>query len=156
MNADSPQLDLWDRGYARVPNSAIDSMAKVGANLMGVLLAIARHADRNGRAYPSVDRLAAITGLSPRAVQRQLGQLVESGILIRNPRGGRSTAYQFSGVPLESPPAKGTTVASPPRNGATQMARGGVTSVTQNKNYLTRLTQPARARRLPPAPSPNR
>lgn len=52
-----------------------------GSSLL-LLLAIADHADDNGRAYPSIDRLASKTRLSRRQVQALSSDLQNSGDLV--------------------------------------------------------------------------
>ena len=61
-----------------------------------LLLAIARHADKDGRnAYPGVKRLAEMTRLKHAMVKRLLKRLLESGELVIQQRHapGRSTRY---------------------------------------------------------------
>jgi DNA-binding transcriptional regulator YhcF (GntR family) len=44
-----------------------------------VLLMIAKHSDDKLESYPSVERLAVLTGLSSRTVQRKVGKLRDEG-----------------------------------------------------------------------------
>jgi biotin operon repressor len=46
-----------------------------------VLLTIAKHADERMQCFPSMDRLASLTGLSPRTVQRKVTALRKDGFL---------------------------------------------------------------------------
>ena len=75
------------------------SRARGSARL--VLLAIADHADDGGQAWPSVARLARMTGLSRRQVQRRVRQLVKAGELVIEQLGGggRSTRYRIAVQP---------------------------------------------------------
>jgi hypothetical protein len=56
--------------------------AEIGANCFIVWTAIKTHADYNtGRAYPSIRRLAAITGLADKTVQKAIGTLRAASLL---------------------------------------------------------------------------
>ena len=46
-----------------------------------VLLTIAKHADEKMQAFPSAERLASLTGLSERTVQRKIKSLHDGGFL---------------------------------------------------------------------------
>ena len=63
-----------------------------------VALALADHASADGtRAFPSKTRLAKMTGLSDRSVQRSLANLVEAGIIMVQKAASqhRPTTYSF-------------------------------------------------------------
>ena len=65
-----------------------------------MLLARADHADPDEhRAYPSVGRIAARTGLSARTVQYALRRLVDTGVLTADEGGRRGTRGYTLGVP---------------------------------------------------------
>jgi len=65
-----------------------------------VLLALADHADPDEhRAYPSVGRIAARTGLSARTVQYALRRLVDTGVVTADEGGRRGTRGYTLGVP---------------------------------------------------------
>lgn len=61
-----------------------------------VLAAIALHTDSQGVAWPSKERLAQITGLTPRGVRKALARLEERGYLKTTPRAGSSNLYQLN------------------------------------------------------------
>jgi hypothetical protein len=63
-----------------------------------VLLALARHADDDGRrCFPSVATLARETGRSRRTVQQILRELASAGVLaIAHPGGGRGVATEYA------------------------------------------------------------
>src|SRR5204863_6786510 len=48
----------------------------LSANAAWILVDIVEHADRNGAAYPSLDRLARNSGMNKRTVQRALRELL--------------------------------------------------------------------------------
>jgi len=63
-----------------------------------VLVCVAHHADEHGYCYPSQKRLAAMTGLSERAVRGHLAALEEDGVISREERrntDGRRTSDGF-------------------------------------------------------------
>jgi hypothetical protein len=45
------------------------------------LIAIAAHADRHGRAFPSLARISETTGFDRRGLHREIGSLVTAGLL---------------------------------------------------------------------------
>jgi DNA-binding transcriptional MocR family regulator len=59
-----------------------------------VLLAIVAHADRSGRAWPSIGRLARASGLHRRTVQRALRELQGLGLIELEARPGSSSTVQ--------------------------------------------------------------
>lgn len=76
--------------------SAVFKRYPVGGGEMLLALALADHADDDGtHIFPSVATMAKKTRQSERAVQYQLGKMLESGwlILVRAARGGRKGGY---------------------------------------------------------------
>ena len=63
-----------------------------------VLLTIAKHADERMQCFPSMDRLASLTGLSPRTVQRKVTALRKDGFLCVSNRsvGGKRTSNYYT------------------------------------------------------------
>jgi hypothetical protein len=63
-----------------------------------VLLTIAKHADERMQCFPSMDRLASLTGLSPRTVQRKVTALRKDGFLSVSNRsiGGKRTSNYYT------------------------------------------------------------
>ena len=63
-----------------------------------VLLAIAKHADEQGECYPSMERLARLTGLSQRTVLRKIGWLEKAGYVSiqRRTKAGKKTSNLYS------------------------------------------------------------
>ena len=63
-----------------------------------VLLTIAKHADEKMQCFPSMDRLASLTGLSSRTVQRKITALRKDGFLSASNRsvGGKRTSNYYT------------------------------------------------------------
>lgn len=68
-----------------------------------VLNALAGYADADGKAWPKVNTLATITGMSARHVVRMLNRLEEGGLLRREPRwrnsGGNTSNVYWLAIP---------------------------------------------------------
>ena len=61
-----------------------------------ILLALAEHADEEGRCWPSLTRLAALTEADRRTVTRGLAELEARGLLARDRRRGKGTRYTLA------------------------------------------------------------
>jgi hypothetical protein len=98
-----------NKRFAAVPPRAA-TLSGLGAHDLRVLIAIAGHANGDGEAYPSLARIAALTGIGRRHVPRSIARLEDAGLLRRNrrkdERGGwdRST-YE---IVLEEPVSRNT------------------------------------------------
>jgi DNA-binding transcriptional regulator YhcF (GntR family) len=80
------QADMFESGLA----------AEVGANPFFVWLAIKAHADfQTGEAWPSIRRLAEITGISAMTVQRALEKLENARLLRVAKRGNKKTSTRY-------------------------------------------------------------
>lgn len=66
-----------------------------------VLIALADHADDQGRCYPSIGRLAKRTKLSDRGVQKVISRLIEKGFVTVSPCAGQggSNLYTVTATP---------------------------------------------------------
>ena len=71
-----------------------------------VLIALADHADDQGRCYPSIGRLAKRTKLSDRGVQKVISRLIEKGFVSVSPCAGQggSNLYTVTATPEPSSP----------------------------------------------------
>ncbi|MEO5772563.1 MAG: helix-turn-helix domain-containing protein [Sphingomicrobium sp.] len=58
-----------------------------------VLLCLADHADKDGRAWPSIRTIGGATGLKERAIQMALKSLAERGLIDRDERAGKGVIY---------------------------------------------------------------
>lgn len=61
-----------------------------------VLIALADHADEQGRCYPSIGRLAKRTKLSDRGVQKVISRLIEKGFITVSPCAGQGGANLYT------------------------------------------------------------
>lgn len=70
-----------------------------------IMLALADHADDEGKCFPSISRLCQRTGMSERAVQKNIGELIETGHIERRMNEGRkgSNLYILTPAP-DAPP----------------------------------------------------
>jgi DNA-binding transcriptional regulator YhcF (GntR family) len=68
--------------FAKVPARAV--RCRVSAIDWQVLHAVALHADTDGRAFPSMARIAVIAGINRSNVPRAIGRLEQSGLMVRN------------------------------------------------------------------------
>lgn len=98
--------------------SAIFESNTLGPTERLVMLALADHADDDGRCYPSIQRLCQRTGLSERAVQTNIRKLVDQGYIRTIPGGGKGNAnlYFVSANPAaDAPRTKCTPAADAPQ-----------------------------------------
>jgi len=87
--------------------SAIFESETLGPTERLIMLALADHADDSGRCYPSMQRLCKRTGLSDRAIQKNIKDLTEAGYLTVIPQAGQGGAnvYIVTATPeRRSPP----------------------------------------------------
>lgn len=75
--------------------SAIFDSKTLGPTERLVMLALADHADDEGKCYPSIQRLKERTGLSERAVQTNVKKLVDLGYLSVSIGGGKGNANLY-------------------------------------------------------------
>jgi DNA replication protein DnaD len=92
-----------------------------------VLMAIAKHADTDGRCFPSRGLLAELTGMHPVNVSKATRKLVELGWLTMERRNGRSSIFYLR-VPGSPPITKQNPTDS--RNAQPQGDRFDTESVT--------------------------
>lgn len=110
--------------------------------LKAVLIGIANHANPQGEAWPSKQRLALYTGYSERQVQRAIQDLVALGLIDVRERNGLSNVF------LIKPMMGGGDMVSP---GGRQGVSGGETGCLPNHKEpsQTTLSKTQRATRLP-------
>jgi hypothetical protein len=90
-------------GFSRVPARA--ARAKLSATDWQVLHVIGLHADHDGRAFPSMLRIAEIAGIDRSNVPRSIARIESHGLLVRNrmpkPTGGwQVNQYQLVYEPI--------------------------------------------------------
>lgn len=110
-------------GWTRIDNSIIDRLPSIGAAAWLVYTALARHANGDRVCWPTIQRLAAVTGLRRRAVQVALRRLAELGEITRpKARGHNAPTYQLRGARSCAPEGQGAHVHAP--GGARSCAKG--------------------------------
>lgn len=72
-------------GFTIIGNPIIEDLTVSGGALL-VYLGLCRHADREGRSFPSVARLATLARLSKRAVHGALAELLRTGYVEKTSR----------------------------------------------------------------------
>jgi DNA-binding transcriptional ArsR family regulator len=71
--------------------------AGLGLHVLPTYLVLCDHADnKTGRAWPKISRIARITGLCRRTIERHLSDLCEAGLVLKNHQ-RRSKRGRFSG-----------------------------------------------------------
>jgi hypothetical protein len=90
-------------GFARIPAKA--ATAKLSATDWAVLHVIGMHADKDGRAFPSMARIAEITGIKRHNVARAIGRIEKRDLMrhdrVPRPNGGwQVNHYQLLYEPL--------------------------------------------------------
>ena len=111
-----------------------------------ILLALAEHADEQGRCWPSLRRLAALTEADRRTVTRGLAELEARGLLARERRPGKGTTYTLAiGRPSPAvlpaePPDSPDRDAMP--SGQTDSPARGVTPLSQAGEATSGMTLP--------------
>jgi hypothetical protein len=78
--------------FARIPSRAAGAR-DLGAQDFRVLVALAAHADGEGRAYPSLARIASLTGVARKNVPRSIARLEKAGLLRHQQRKGETSAW---------------------------------------------------------------
>jgi DNA-binding transcriptional ArsR family regulator len=87
-----------------------------------IMLALADHADDDGRCYPAMSRLCERTGLTDRAIQKNMKALVDDGFVTIHPNAGRagSNLYIVTATPERRSPPNDvhprTTFTTPPND----------------------------------------
>jgi hypothetical protein len=99
------QMGTMADQYARIPARAI-SYRELSAHDWRVLVCIASHADGAGRAYPSMARISAMTGIGRGNVPRAIARLERLGLLRRQSRAGDSAVNLYKVIfDLDEPEA---------------------------------------------------
>jgi len=126
--------------FARVPVQAAGARL-LGARALRVLIAIAAHADRDGRAYPSLACIAEITGVARSKLPAEIRALAAAGLLRcerRQDQAGDSAPNLYT-VMFEAPevsPQAGTPV---PATGDTVSPQAGAPGVPSHGDQTERL-----------------
>src|SRR5690348_7325936 len=102
---------------------------KLTASDWAVLHALCLHADKSGRAYPSMSRIADLCGRDRRIIPRSVKRLVDVGLLrrehVHRGSGWGNTVYQ---ILFEAPASMSSQVMTPERVGVISGDDRGVIS----------------------------
>lgn len=112
-----------------------------------IMLALADHADDDGRCYPSILRLCQRTGLCERAVQTNIRKLSEQGYIKIVPGGGKGNAnlYFVSANPAADAPLQHPNpAADAPRRKCTPAADAPQTPQQMRANPAADAPEPSR------------
>jgi hypothetical protein len=93
---DQRQLRFEVDGMSRRARDWAWSCCGLTPALRCILLALAEHADEEGRCWPSLTRLAALTEVDRRTVTRGLAELEARALLTRERTRGQSTSYTLA------------------------------------------------------------
>jgi hypothetical protein len=121
----------------RVMAAVWDHSTTEGTDLL-VLLALADHADHDGYAWPSVDRLAAKCRVHRATVFRSLQACEAAGELVRTSGGGRGQANLYRLTVVDNLSINGRTLRPLPRE---TVANDGQTVAGLQINRRTSATQ---------------
>jgi hypothetical protein len=128
--------------FARIPAQAA-SIPSLGACDLRVLIAIALHADGQGRAYPSLARIASRACMARQNVSRSIARLEKVGLLRHERRKGETGvwAHSFYEIIFEDAGASPEAEQSPPptieqvieqKQGAARAVADGMVAVWQS------------------------
>ena len=92
-------------GWHKVPHSVTERIAELGLGAFAVYCVLRRHADDKDCCWPSLARIAELTGMTPRSVRRLLRQIEDLGLIATEFRSddktSRTSVYR---VPLPQEP----------------------------------------------------
>lgn len=83
------------QGWFRISNDFIDDAAFLGPHGFAVFGVLSYHANRDGNAWPSVARLARLSGVSVRMTHTCLRRLELRGWIKATQRTGQTTVYRI-------------------------------------------------------------
>lgn len=124
--AKTPQstgANSWFKNGARGQYLCLPIDAVLDRNLkfesLRILLALAKHADPDGKCFPSRGRLAELTGMHPVNVSKATAALVKLGWLTKRRRNGRSSVYYLKapGSPIIKEAQPDNSTGTPQGNG---------------------------------------
>jgi hypothetical protein len=99
-------------GWSRMSNAVVDRIPEIGLPAFAVFAVLAKHANADGVAWPSIARLVKATGLSQRTVRRGLQALKDADLVDWTPRlgaNGVSTSNRYQLAPSILPACQGGT-----------------------------------------------
>ena len=99
-------------GFTMIDNARIEQAHEVGPSAFLAYCAIVRHANDDRKAWPGIDRLASMTGLSTRWVKHEIGVLEASGWLVVERSKGHVNTYVLPPAESKEPQFPTTKVSS--------------------------------------------
>ena len=107
-----------------------------------ILISLADQANDAGVCWPSIETIAKRSGISERSAQRIINGLIESGLIARSSRPGRSNIFYITPDTHDTPDA-GDTPDTHDGGGVTPMTGGGDTHDTQNRKEPSKNRKPS-------------
>ena len=95
----------YPQGFSMIPNAFARRglIARIGIGPFSVLMTLASFADEYGICWPDRDKVAELTGLSPRTVDRYKNKLRECGLLMwKQGRTNRANVYAIDLGPIKA------------------------------------------------------
>lgn len=121
----------------------VAALAAIKPRHCPVLLGLLAFADRDGKCWPSLRKLAEVTGLTLSKVQRAVAELVEAGHIKRRSRGRRRSAiYQITGRFLPTWPKRESqnqdsrSLANPPPTGRSTDAESPISATLKDSQEV--------------------
>lgn len=113
----------FEGGFTPIPNEFFEHAGGLGLRPLTRLVVIAMTShrwDEGDRVFPSVERLAHMTGMGSATVKRHLRHLADAELIVRYPRrgyAGRWTSTEYDLEPLWQALADAATAAKRPHGG---------------------------------------
>src|SRR3954454_17935364 len=132
---------------------AFDVYRPLKPRLRWAMQCLVSFADRAGRCWPSIRKLAAFAGLSKSAVSRHLRDLVKCGAITRQRRPGGVYDYQIDPrflprAPVSHPRAESVPTAAGTRNRSTETDERGARARSIRKSQGQLRRDPRRSRKM--------
>ena len=90
-------------GFTQIDDAAILRSREVGASAFQVYAAIAQHVREGRKAWPGLERIAEITGLSTRWIRQAIRTLESAGWLVVERAKGRPNIYRLPPIKSKEP-----------------------------------------------------
>lgn len=117
------QSDAPSTGWLKVPKTIIAAGPTIGSYAIHVYLILVQHANADSACWPSVGRIATLTGMTARSVRKQLRILERHGLIVVDHRRSGASAltnlYQLT-TPQIPPEPNDSTPEPNDRGGGTK------------------------------------
>jgi hypothetical protein len=133
------QADRAD--FTMIDNGAIERIGEIGPAVFSVYVAIASHAYHERKAYPGVQTLAKMTGLTPQWVRHSIRKLKTAGWVAEEQIKGHPNEYTLPPIPstksqLRTPELSTKPRFPKPRNSSFAKGETPVSHKKTNEEYL--------------------